>query len=92
MLEIVKSNVVQHAVKPIPPMYCFGGYNVAIEIDKIKTIDVKYYESYKTGTLTPILHFELESGAVITVDYETIEEAEKAKKSFQKHCIMKVTK
>ena len=83
---------IQFPIKKLPEMFCFGGYNTTIQIDKIKNIEVLYYEDFKTDRYIPILHIELINDILVTVDFETIEEAEEALKEFKKHCIFKRVK
>lgn len=79
-------------IRQLPKMFCFGGKNATIQIDKIKNIEAMYYEDYATDTYTPILHFYLADNTVIIVDYETIEEAEKALKEYKKFINFKIIK
>ena len=90
VMEIVKNNISQMPVKPIPEMFCFGGYNVSIEKAKIKTVEQKFYQDYETETFTPILVFTMQDDTTITVDYDSEEEAEKALKIYKKSVIKAV--
>lgn len=84
---------IQFPIRKLPEMFCFGGYNTTIQIDKIKNIEVLYYyEDFKTDRRNPILYIELKNDILVTVDFETIEEAEEALKEFKKHCIFKRVK
>lgn len=71
-------------VKQIPPLFCFGGKNPAIEIDKIIELKPVYYNDYETNSYIPCLHIQLIGNITLTIDYETMEEVETAIKEFKK--------
>ena len=92
MLKVVHTNVTQHSIIPNPPMYCFGGQNVCVEIGKVKKVDKFYWHDTDNDFYIPVLYFELEDGTRVSVDYATDEERDEALKTFQKSCVMKVVK
>ena len=71
-------------VKPLPPLFCFGGNNTAIEIDKITELKHVYYNDFATNSYIPCLQVELIGNITITIDYETIEDVQMAIKHFKK--------
>lgn len=84
--------MIKFPIKQVPEMFCFGGINTTVEIDKIQNIEILYYQDFETNDQIPILHINLINDTVITIDYKTIEEAEQAYKIFMRNCKMKRVK
>jgi hypothetical protein len=69
-------------------LYCFGGFNIHIEKDKIKTVEVLYWDDYIK--YTPVLLITLKDETQISIDYNSIEEAETVAKEYKKEFIKRI--
>ena len=89
-MELVTNNIKEMPVKYTPTMYCFGGHNISIEIDKIKIVEQLYWYGNDCDETIPVLMFTLKDGTKITADYETEEEAKEALKYYKREFIKSV--
>lgn len=72
-------------LRPVPDMFCFGGFNVSVQIDKIKDMEAIYYRTFDDNVPdVPILHITLNDGTIITQDYNDIKDVKKIIKEFKK--------
>lgn len=72
-------------VRQVNPLYCFGGSNIHIEKDKIKMVEALYWDDYIK--YTPVLLITLKDDTQISIDYNSIEEAEAVAKEYKKEFI-----
>lgn len=87
-MKLVTNNIKKMPVTPT--MYCFGGYNICIEMGKIKTVEQLYWYGNNNDETIPVLMFTLKDGTKISVDYETVEEAKEALKYYKREFIKSV--
>lgn len=92
MLRIINNNkdVISMSIKPIPRMYCFGGINMSIEMDKIKKVEKLFWYGNDNNESIPILMITLRDGTKVSVDFEREEEAEEALKTYKKNLLFKI--
>ena len=84
-MRLVENNVTEIPIKKIKPMYCFGGCNVSIELDKIDSIERLYWDS--DDEHIPVLMFTLKDGTKISVDYDNEQDAKEALNCYKKEFI-----
>lgn len=89
-MELVTNNIKEMPIKPTPTMYCFGGHNISIEMDKIKTVEQLYWYGNNDDETIPVLMFTLKDGTKISADYESELEAKEALKYYKREFIKSV--
>lgn len=75
-------------IRKVNDLYPFGGFNIHIEKDKIKTVEALYWDDYIK--YTPVLLITLKDNTQISIDYRSIEEAESVAKGYKKEFIKTV--
>lgn len=79
-----ENNGVALPIKQANSLYSFGGTNVWVQSDKIKNIEVMYWDEINSIEFVPVLLITLKDNTQICIDYNTIEEAENALKEYKK--------
>lgn len=93
MLRVIKNDkdVIKFPVQNIPRMYCFGGVNMSVEMDKIKSVEKLYWYGNEDDENIPILMITLQDGTKVSVDFESEEEAEESLKIYKKQMLKIIT-
>lgn len=88
--KIDENNIIDLPIKAVPRMYCFGGINMSIEMDKIKKVEKLFWYGNDNDESIPILMITLQDGTKVSVDFESEEEAEEALKTYKKNLLFKI--
>ena len=88
--KIDENNIIDLPIKAVPRMYCFGGINMSIEMDKIKKVEKLFWYGNDNNEIIPILMITLQDGTKVSVDFESEEEAEEALKIYKKNLLFKI--
>lgn len=91
-MNLVKNNIKQFPTKKIPPMWCFGGCNISVDIEKIDTIEQLYYYGNDDDECIPILMITLKDGTKISADFDSAEEAKESLKYYKRWIIKPIQK
>lgn len=86
-MKIVKTNIKSMPIKKQPPMWCFGGCNISVDIEKIDTIEQLYWYGNDDDECIPILMITLKDGTKISADFDSAEEAKESLKCYKKRII-----
>lgn len=80
-------NTTSMPIRQAKDLYCFGGYNLHISTENIKTVEFLFWNDYKQDDYIPVLLFTLNDGTQLSIDYETEQQAEKELKEYKKQKI-----
>ena len=88
MLRLIKNDKEKKEKIPvqldIPQMFCFGGVNLSVQMDKIKSLEQVFWYSNE-GDSVPVLMITLNDGTKISVDFESVEKVNEAIRIFKKN-------
>lgn len=77
-------------IKQAKDLYSFGGTNVWVQKDKIKNVEVLYWDEKDSIDFIPVLLITLKDNTQICIDYNSIEDAENALKEYKKESLKRV--
>ena len=77
-------NTTSIPIRKVKELYFFGGHNLCISTENIKTVECLIWDSYEENKYIPVLLFTLNDGTQLSIDFDSIEEAEEVLKEYKK--------